>query len=196
MSRAFTLIELLIVVAIIAILAAIAVPNFLETQTRAKISRVKADMRTFATALEAYAVDFNTYPRSSTNNGTRGGVSEIIGLSTPVAYIGDSDIEDPFNTQRGLNPRGSDRWTITWVNIEFYREYTNRDWDGTPSWMANCYGPDRVKGPNPITGANWQTSRYGRKPPAPLDDDKFFGAWNYDPTNGTVSNGDINRWGP
>ena len=58
----FTLIELLIVVAIIAILAAIAVPNFLEAQTRSKVSRVKADMRTLATALEAYTVDFNRAP--------------------------------------------------------------------------------------------------------------------------------------
>ncbi|MBN1477342.1 prepilin-type N-terminal cleavage/methylation domain-containing protein, partial [Candidatus Sumerlaeota bacterium] len=60
--RAFTLIELLIVVAIIAILAAIAVPNFLEAQTRAKVSRVKADIRSVATALEAYIVDYNMYP--------------------------------------------------------------------------------------------------------------------------------------
>lgn len=61
-TRAFTLIELLIVVAIIAILAAIAVPNFLEAQVRSKVSRSKADMRSCATALESYAVDNNHYP--------------------------------------------------------------------------------------------------------------------------------------
>lgn len=58
----FTLIELLIVVAIIAILAAIAVPNFLEAQTRAKVSRVRADVRTVATAMETYKIDNNKYP--------------------------------------------------------------------------------------------------------------------------------------
>src|SRR5690606_38076410 len=55
-------IELLIVVAIIAILAAIAVPNFLEAQTRSKVSRTKADLRSIAVALEAYAVDQTKYP--------------------------------------------------------------------------------------------------------------------------------------
>src|SRR5688572_12402554 len=64
-KRAFTLIELLIVVAIIAILAAIAVPNFLEAQTRAKVTRTRADMRTIATGIESYRVDNNAYPPQS-----------------------------------------------------------------------------------------------------------------------------------
>ena len=66
---AFTLIELLIVVAIIAILAAIAVPNFLEAQTRSKISRAKSDERSIATAIEAYVVDYNKLPRDGNDPG-------------------------------------------------------------------------------------------------------------------------------
>ncbi|MGI6458320.1 MAG: prepilin-type N-terminal cleavage/methylation domain-containing protein [bacterium] len=51
---AFTLIELLIVVAIIGILAAIAVPNFLNAQIRAKVSKTESEMRSFVTAQEMY----------------------------------------------------------------------------------------------------------------------------------------------
>ncbi len=61
-KHGFTLIELLIVVAIIAILAAIAVPNFLEAQVRSKVSRVKADVRTLAIAVESYLVDHGKPP--------------------------------------------------------------------------------------------------------------------------------------
>ena len=60
--RAFTLIELLVVVVIIAILAALAIPNFLEAQIRSKVARVKSDERTLQTAVETFAVDNNKYP--------------------------------------------------------------------------------------------------------------------------------------
>lgn len=90
-TLAFTLIELLIVVAIIAILAAIAVPNFLEAQTRSKVSRTKADMRSVATGLEAYAADYNHYPL---NDGCYNVLPNQI--STPVAYLTSSKLFDPF----------------------------------------------------------------------------------------------------
>ena len=65
----FTLIELLIVIAIIGILAAIAIPNLLSAVQRGKQKRTMADMRSLATAIEAYAVDNNAYPQGACASG-------------------------------------------------------------------------------------------------------------------------------
>jgi type II secretory pathway pseudopilin PulG len=111
------------VVAIIAILAAIAVPNFMEAQVRSKISRVKSDMRSLATAIESYTVDYNRGPigwaegcqlkalgagpnwycpdatwRETPKSGSSGPLASV---TTPVAYIS-SVPRDPF-TDAGPN---------------------------------------------------------------------------------------------
>jgi prepilin-type N-terminal cleavage/methylation domain-containing protein len=53
----FTLIELMIVIAIIAILAAILIPNFIHARSMAQLTGCKSNLKNIATALEAYSVD-------------------------------------------------------------------------------------------------------------------------------------------
>lgn len=65
-KKGFTLIELMVVVVIIGILAAIAIPNFVKVIDRAKVASVKANMKTLQTTVEALSVDYmGRYPNSA-----------------------------------------------------------------------------------------------------------------------------------
>ena len=59
--KGFSLIELLIVVVIIGILAAIAIPKFANTKEKAYIAQMKSDLKNLASAQESYFADNNTY---------------------------------------------------------------------------------------------------------------------------------------
>jgi len=180
----FTLIELLIVVAIIAILAAIAIPNFLAAQTRAKVSRVKAEMRTLGTGLESYYVDENAYPPEylfapyPPGSGVQTGdlfektraEATYRHLTTPIAYITSFPV-DPF--------KGKQQSTYKMNPYYWYYNWQER------------YG--RPVNPYPASDCPWYNQPISvivtSIGPA------FTAAWPmiYDPSNGTVSNGNLTR---
>jgi prepilin-type N-terminal cleavage/methylation domain-containing protein len=58
-SKGFTLVEIMIVVAIIALLAAIAVPGFLRARKRSQASRILNDLRMIDSAVDQYAIETN-----------------------------------------------------------------------------------------------------------------------------------------
>jgi len=210
----FTLVELLIVVAIIAIVSAIALPSMAEAVVRSKIARTTVDMRTVAHALEHYTVDFNRYPAPSPN-----GIDapywppEMINpfdtwlstqLTTPIAFLS-PPVRDMFAKDPG--PRSNLHYLL--------RENVRRlggdledydDWamfvSGTNAssvrYMLISNGPDGDY--EPIWVADWlEGDDIGDDPGDDGDDHdaedaEELGMILYDPTNGTMSSGDVISW--
>ena len=180
-TAAFTLIELLIVVAIIAILAAIAVPNFLEAQTRSKVSRTKADLRSLATAVESYRVDNNKYYKASFYQNL---AQRITPYTTPIAYISSVPI-DPCYQFSSTNFAGTDGWyCYTSGNLSVAGDdLIHSEWAGSLYTLAGR-GPDLHYNFGGICTARpdlVSTNAYERG--------------SYDATNGSTSEGDIIRLG-
>jgi len=72
-SQGFSLIEVLVVIAILGILAAVAVPQFIAFRLRSIDSQVQSDVKNLVVAQEAYFADMNTYVGSLQELlGTRG----------------------------------------------------------------------------------------------------------------------------
>lgn len=188
MKKGFTLIELLIVVAIIGILAAIAIPNFLNAQVRAKVSRARADLKTVATSLELYRVDFNSYPTYHYSDYKISAIEFHIGgevpgfgvpdpnwngknpLTSPISYMS-SMPKDPFASHFKFGPVEIKEYL--YVNWPYaVAKVTSPSWQPVFIYSYHNYGPYRLHSRGP-------------------DNDGPDSGIPYDPTNGITSDGDI-----
>jgi type II secretion system protein G len=180
-SRGFTLIELLIVIAIILVLIAIALPNFLEAQIRAKVTKAKGEIRSLGIAMEAYYLDFKVYPAQSEENILNSSanrpwkLSGLKWLTTPIHYL-TAVPEDPFS--------GDDQEIVTYEmggckSIRFIN-------GALETWAIMSRGPRtlQMEGDDDIIASG---------PHYKLPDDGVIDSYN--PTNGTASRGDIFLFG-
>ncbi len=205
-NKGFTLIELLIVIAIILILIAIALPNFLEAQIRARVTKSKGEMRTYATALESYFIDFQWYPPDhDSRTGTPFAPSDqngFIYLTTPLSYLTSLPI-DPFGANTD-NPSGH-------ASI-FYEGGSGSD-NGAcggfgpyrlgPAFRRNSprcvhaylvigIGPDARDSTGQLNGGSSPVGGCGGNDDFPLDGPNSpICMTSYSPTNGTKSYGDF-----
>lgn len=127
-----------------------AVSHFGEAETRSKVSRVRNDMRSFATAIEAYFTDQQAYPPTAAV------------LTTPVPYM-TSLFVDPFaqGPDTPIAYHGTDR-----------------------GWILYSAGPTKQYQIIPQQDYNDRV---------PTDRNPALVHKTYDPTNGTISAGDIWR---
>ncbi|RJP27212.1 MAG: prepilin-type N-terminal cleavage/methylation domain-containing protein [Candidatus Omnitrophota bacterium] len=178
--RAFTLIELLIVVAIIGILAAIAVPNFMNAQIRAKVARAYSDQRAIATSYDMYNLDNNGYPFKG---GSLWGSDTIYPMiTTPIAYIATIPL-DPFLSQQAGDSAQHNHWFFypSW-NV---REVVKAGWTWGYPGVHNAVKSGSVmliltSGPDKHEDISSQAE----------------GILPYHTSNGLISEGDIYRFTP
>jgi type II secretion system protein G len=196
--KAFTLIELLIVVAIIAILAAIAVPNFMEAQARAKNTRVKADMKALQTAQEMYRIDNGDYvpdnkPVAGMPASDETDYYAFFLLTTPVAYISQVP-PSPYTEKGGVGNRMYfEYWRGGWDDANQKQNIDDNGYGGV-LYRFCSWGPDG----RPAYGRRGTHTELpdgpfdgGNYPKQITDKTPLFINGLYDATNGTKSAGDL-----
>jgi prepilin-type N-terminal cleavage/methylation domain-containing protein len=95
-QKGFTLVEIMIVVAIIALLAAIAVPGFMRARKRAQASRILNDLRIIDSAIDQYAIENN---KKSNDPVAIGDWTTYVKKGSPLYNTGNSIFGTAYGSQ-------------------------------------------------------------------------------------------------
>lgn len=190
LRRGFTFVELTLVVTIVALLAVIAIPNFLEARVRSAVSRSKSDLALVKMGIEAYRLENRAYPLNSTPGVAS--TTDLVVLTTPIAYMPNlpPDIFTTANAGRGrvdhpppkIPPASFHYLNAHQINGEAGLKYANEG-----SQLFRGYVAVLLWGIGPGTPYPAPPD----KNPTKISADGVAELIPYDPTNGTTSPGDI-----
>ncbi len=148
----FTLIELMIVIAIIGVLASIAIPNYISYRRRAMVARAQADLKTIEKAVSMLALDTGLYPSKRPFGELLGGPEEddlnedSCGLVAADDDFIDAGWAGPYIREVPKDPWGNDYWFDNdWRNIEDGWDYVVLGSSGPNGTGLNDYNdPDNI----------------------------------------------------
>ena len=204
----YALVELLIVIAIIIIISAIAVPNLISANIKAKVKGIKSEMGSIAIALEDYRIDdeAGNYPIQPGP-----GYDPDVIAQPNIAF---DDHDDAIGLGELIFPEGaSDPVYLYRIPGDPFNDSGEEEWNGTSGAHNNhyCYFTADAERQSSSTEAKyWALVSYG--PDKDQNIDSYTKAWNavdpnapnhntyknlvYDPDNGITSSGDIVIIGP
>lgn len=128
-SKAFTLIELMVVILIIAILAAMVVPRIINRTEEAKVSKAMADLQSISKMLDTFRIDVGFYPNTEE------------GLYALESYDAEG-WKGPYTRK----PISVDPWGM---------EYIYENPDDSDSYLLMSLGPDKVESDDDIVESGY-----------------------------------------
>jgi prepilin-type N-terminal cleavage/methylation domain-containing protein len=178
-SRGFTLIEVLVVAAMVLILFSVSLPSLLEAQVRDKVAKAKADIRIIAFAMEEYYRDYKVYPAESESDaiGRSRNSQGLFWLTTPIAYLSQAPVDlfaNPFPPEYRPQFYETGGINVPSTDTKFR--------SCMASWVVFSRGPDEMENEVVSASPHFMT---------PFD----RSVDSYSPTNGTTSLGDIFQYG-